>query len=287
MFSKEKWEKERLKKLNKTNGYMKTKALLLLAVGTLLLMNSCYPFQKIKGDGNVVTEVINIGDYDALQAGNSSMKIEYRQSDEAPSLTITTDQNILEMYDIRTEGNSLKILPKPEHKQTGFFPTEFTVITNSTKLKKVDVAGSVDFYLNSPLKTDVLDIDLAGSGTVNLNDSVFLNKIDVDLAGSATINAPALFGNEFDGDIAGSGKLNLGGVLQKASFEIAGSGTVRAFDLQVEDMSCDIAGSGDIEISVSNSIRADVAGSGRIKYKGDPQDIRKSIAGSGSIKKVD
>lgn len=266
---------------------MKTKALVVLFACSLLLMNSCFPFQRIKGDGDIITEVININDYDELQAGNTSMKIEYIQSDEAPALTIITDRNIFDMYDIRTDGNKLKIIPKPEYKQAHFSPTEFTVITNSSGLKKVDAAGSIDFFLNSPLITENLDIDLAGSGTINLNDSVSFNTLDIDLAGSATINAFALFGQKIDGDIAGSGKLNLGGAMQKVSFEIAGSGTVRAFDLQVEDMSCSIAGSGDIEISVSNSIHADIAGSGRIKYKGNPQDIKKSVAGSGSIKQVD
>ncbi len=84
-----------------------------------------------------------------------------------------------------------------------------------------------------------------------------------------------------------SGKLNLGGIIQKAYFDIAGSGTIRAFDLHVEDMKCKIAGSGDIDITANNSIDASIAGSGRIKYKGDAKDIKKSVAGSGSIKQVD
>ena len=253
----------------------------------LLLLNSCFPFQKVKGDGDVTTEVLTIGDYNVLQAGNSSMKIEYRQSDGAPALSVTTDKNIFDMYDIRVEDNKLKILPKKEFDKATFFPTEFTVVTNSKSLRKVEAAGSITFDINSPFAADKLEIDLAGSGTVNLNDSVSLDKLRIEMAGSATLNAFALCGREFNGDIAGSGKLNLGGVMQKASFKIAGSGTIRAFDLQVESMSCDIAGSGDIEISVSNSIQANVAGSGRIKYKGDPQDIKKSIAGAGSVKKVD
>jgi hypothetical protein len=233
-----------------------------------------------------VTQELALDDYDVIEASHS-IKATYVQSEEPPALSVTTDQNIMEKYIFRVKDSKLQIKPKEEYKHANFFPTQFTVTTHSKGLRKVNLAGSVTFDLDSPFTGDDLEINLAGSGTINLNHPVTIDDLDVDLAGSATLNAHQLNGKEFDGDIAGSGKLNLGGSMTKATFEIAGSGTVRAFGLQVENMKCNIAGSGDIEISVSNSISADVAGSGRIKYKGDPQTIQKKIAGSGSVKKMD
>ncbi|MDH6304897.1 hypothetical protein M2459_001634 [Parabacteroides sp. PF5-5] len=265
---------------------MNTKFFITLACSLVLFMNSCNPFQMIIGDGNLTTQEINIEDYNVIEAAQT-MTINYTQSEDAPMFTVTTDQNILEMYDIRTSGNKLFIKPKDEFRRANFRPTEFTVTTRSKGLKKAEVAGSVHFNVDNTFTGDNLELDLAGSGTINLRDSVFVDILDVDLAGSATLNATYMNGRKFDGDIAGSGKLNMGGIMTEASLDIAGSGTVRAFDLQVEDLKCDIAGSGDIEISVSNSISADIAGSGRIKYKGNPQTVRKSVAGSGSIKQVD
>ncbi|MDR0748603.1 MAG: DUF2807 domain-containing protein [Tannerellaceae bacterium] len=263
---------------------MKTNVSIFLAC--LLSMNSCNPFHLIRGDGNLVTQTLTLDDYDVIEASHS-IKATYIQSEDPPVLTVTTDQNIMEKYTFQVKDSKLQIKPKDEYKYANFFPTQFTVTTHSKGLKKVNLAGSVTFDLDSPLTGNDLEINLAGSGTINLNHLVTINKLDIDLAGSSTFNACKLNGKDFDGDIAGSGKINLGGIMTKATFEIAGSGTVRAFDLQVEDMKCNIAGSGDIEISVSHSISADVAGSGRIKYKGDPQTIRKEIAGSGSIKKMD
>ncbi|MDR1918904.1 MAG: DUF2807 domain-containing protein [Tannerellaceae bacterium] len=256
-------------------------------LSVLLFLNSCFSFQIIQGDGDLLTQEIEIEDYVSIQASNSAIDITYVQSDEAPALTVITDRNILEKYNIRVREGKLKILPKDEYEHSYFKPTKFIVTTNSTSLRKIDVAGSINFTVDKPLRTDELDIDLAGSGKVNLNDSVFVDKLDIDIAGSATLNAFALQGHSFDGDIAGSGKLNLGGQVSKATFEIAGSGDIRAFDLQVEDMKCDIAGSGNIEISVHNSIHAQIAGSGHIRYKGNPPNIKKDVAGSGSIKKID
>lgn len=265
---------------------MKTKLSILLVCLLTLTLNSCNPFQMVRGDGNLVTQELTLDDYDMIEASHS-VHIIYVQSEDTPALTVTTDQNIMEKYDFLVKGTKLQIKPKDEYKRANFFPTQFTVSTNSKGLRKVDLAGNVTFDIDSLFTGEVLNINLAGSGTINMNEQININKLDVGLAGSATINAYHLNGKDFDGDIAGSGKINLGGSMTKASFEIAGSGTIRAFDLQVEDMECEIAGSGDIEISVSNSISAEVAGSGRIKYKGDPQIIKKEIAGSGSIKKMD
>lgn len=43
----------------------------------------------------------------------------------------------------------------------------------------------------------------------------------------------------------------------------------------------------DIEAFVVNKTKAEIAGSGSVKYKGDPQDIQKKVMGSGKIEKVE
>ena len=88
---------------------------------------------------------------------------------------------------------------------------------------------------------------------------------------------------------AGSTHVNINSPLQAEEFEagLAGSGTVRAFDCTMDELECKIAGSGDIEASVVNKIKAEIAGSGSVKYKGDPQDIQKKVMGSGKIEKVE
>lgn len=267
---------------------MKTKLSALVIICSLLALGSCLPGKVIKGDGNVITKTIPITDYSKLQAAGS-ITINYSQSDEEPFLQVTTDENILEVFEFTIEdGSTLRIRPKKEYRRnTVFRPTEFTINTNSRKFEKAEVAGSTKFNANSPLQTDRLSLSLAGNGEINLNGRVDAAKVTSEIAGSATLNAHELFCNDYKGSIAGSGTLNLGGATEKAVFEIAGSGDVRAFDFRIENMKCEIAGSGDIEAYVDNRIDVNVAGSGRVKYKGNATDIKRSIAGSGSVKKVD
>jgi hypothetical protein len=253
----------------------------------VLLTGNCFSFRRIKGDGNVITKEIAISDYKTIRSlGGGSMKVDYTQSDDAPGLTVTVDQNIFEMYDFEVRNGELRIEPKEKFKNDRFAPTRFTVVTNSTGLRRVSAAGNSEYTVGSPLRTEELKFDLAGSAKVHLKDSVILRKLDVDIAGSGTLNAFALAGETFDGDIAGSGKMNLGGRITSASFEIAGSGTVHAFDLQTENVKCEVAGSGNFEVSANSSIRANVAGSGKIRYRGNPQVVTQ-IAGSGNVRKAD
>ena len=64
---------------------------------------------------------------------------------------------------------------------------------------------------------------------------------------------------------------------------IAGSGDFHGFELLANNTDVSIAGSGDAEVVSYESIKARVAGSGDIKYKGNPKKEDTKVLGSGSI----
>lgn len=268
---------------------MKTKLSLSLLLAVLLLCPACNVMQTVKGDGNVITQVIDIADYNEIEISSNSTTFNYvQEQDAAPKLTVTVDQNIYDLYEFKTKGSKLVIRPKKSgNLSLRIHPTDFVITTNSTLLKKAEISGGIEFNVNSPLvSNDDLKLELAGSCTANLNESVAVNKLSVDMAGSSTINAQALSIKRFEGETAGSGTFNLGGTAEKASFEIAGNGDVYAFDLLLSEMSCEIAGNGMVETSTKDNLRVSIAGRGTVKYKGDPS-IQKDIAGIGNVKKVD
>jgi len=263
---------------------MRIKLLSFLLLTCFLITSCSNPI--IKGNGEIITQEINIQDYDALEVEGGRIILNYSQKTSDSYFSITTDENILEKYYIRVEGKTLKVKPKEEYRRANFQPTQFNILTHSTELTRMGIAGNGEANINETLHTDNLKIEIAGSGTVNLNDSVFMTEVKTNIAGSANLNAPALIGTTFRGEIAGSGKLYLGGMVENSSYNVAGSGKVFAFDLETANTKCEIAGSGNMEVTVSNSLNVNIAGSGSIRYKGEPE-ISKSIAGSGSIKQVE
>ena len=267
---------------------MKIKGLLLGLAGLFLLVG-CGPNQVVHGDKNIITEVIDISDYDEIKLVGASMVVNYKQTEDAPFLEVTTDQNIYDMYEFIIEDtDALIIRPKKEYRRKfNIRPSEFTVTTNSRGLEDIDIAGNVTFNINEAFNSDKLELELAGSGSVHLNDTANIKSVDVKIAGSGSLYASALFSTKFKSEVAGSGFLQMAGRGEQATFKIAGSGDFRGYDFILNDMSCSIAGSGEIQTHVNGNMTVEVAGSGNIKYKGEPTNIIRKIIGSGSVQKVD
>lgn len=236
-----------------------TPFLFLLIVAT----TSCN-IRTLRGDGNVVSRDISISSYNEIQIQGSNIDLNYTQSNDAPSLKIECDQNILEA--LRTEVIDGELIIRPKNRQEQIAPTRFVITTNSSALKEFKMAGSGNSHLTGSIQGDEMKLELAGSGTITV-DSLFVDKLNCKIAGS--------------GDIILYGKSN------HTNAEMAGSCKLKAFDLQTESLNAKMAGSNNIEITVNKEISVKIAGSGNVRYKGNADVIKQKIAGSGSISKVE
>ena len=218
------------------------------------LLCSCH-INKVSGDGNVVSKEIPIKDYDEIQIEGENVDFKYMQSDDVPYLKVETDQNIMDLLDINTDSKVLVVRPN-----------RFIVITNSTALKEFKMAGGGNCDLGKGLNGKKLEIRFAGGGTIKA-DSIAITRLDCEIAGSGTVS--------------------LSGKTEKMNIKSAGSSKIKAFGLETEELTCKAAGSTHIEITANKAISTKIAGSGTIRYKGNPNIKEKSIIGSGSITKVD
>lgn len=267
---------------------MKTTLYLSVLSVILLLTSGCIFMPSIKGNGDVITQAIDVADYDAIEVQGSSIIFNYSQQESAPALTVTVDQNIYDLFEFKTDGKKLVIRLKDRDKKTvRLHPTEFTITTNSASLKKADLAGIDVFNLNGKFASnEKVKFSMAGNTTLELRDTVTVDQMEVSSAGKGTLNADALYARTFKGEIAGQATFNLKGAGEKADFEIAGNGKVRALDYELSTLSCEIAGKGTIETYAKDRINAQIAGMGTVKYKGNPT-IKMDKAGLGSVKKID
>jgi len=141
---------------------------------------------------------------------------------------------------------------------------------------------SVEVRLTVP---ELYAISLAGSSTV-IADGPFGNEktLNLEIAGSGNmmieVNAKELVAG-----IAGSGSLTCVGKADEISVDIAGSGDYNGKELKGRIGKVSIAGSGDTDIYTSEKCWVEVAGSGRVHVYGNPEQLKESIAGSGSVKR--
>lgn len=267
---------------------MKTKTLIFIFCMQMINISAFADNRNIKGNGTIVTREITISEYDEISIVGS-MDFRYEQSDAAPYLEISIDENLLPLIQAKVEGKSLIIGPKnnEENRKSSYSlnPTSFTVKTNSRNIRELNAVTSGHVLVAGPIKISRLEINMVGSGTVELNKTVEGNKLECNLAGSGEVIAQSLKLESVSCSVAGSGSVEIGGHVERASYNVASSGGVQAFNCKTGKADCSVVGSGSIETSVSDYLDASIIGSGDIRYKGNPE-ISKSVMGSGSVEKV-
>lgn len=213
--------------------------------------------KTIKGNGNVITESRNTGDYDGISVGGSFDVILVKGTEG--KITIEGEENLIPYIITEVEGNNLKIKYK---KNNNIRTTKKLVITVPVKaIEQVSLGGSGTIKSEEAINADNFKINLGGSGRIHL-------QIDT---------------NDVTASIGGSGDIVLSGTTKQLKCSIAGSGSIKAYDLKAEELNASIAGSGSIRTTVSNKINAKVVGSGSIYYKGKPKYIDTKSVGSGDV----
>ena len=221
--------------------------------------------ETIKGNGKVITKEYQFADFDEISFVGPA-EFTYEQSEAAPSVTVTIDENLLPYLEVKVKGKELHIGPKAEGmlgRSKELRPTVFTIKANSKTLEEVSLAGSGSFKADQLVKAKELELNLSGSGTMCVE---------------------MLQADELEGNLAGSGNLVVKGKVREAKFNIAGSGDVKADACEAEEVEGNIAGSGDLEAYATRKLKGNIVGSGDIYYKGDPK-VESSCLGSGKVKK--
>ncbi len=127
-------------------------------------------------------------------------------------------------------------------------------------------------------------IELNGSGNITATNNIKTSDLHIDISGSGNMELSPVC-DKLKAEISGSGKLDLAGSSNESSMEISGSGIIDAFNHNTGNCRVDISGSGMANVFPSGVLKADVTGSGKVRYKGNPTDIKPSVTGSGSIEK--
>lgn len=216
--------------------------------------------EKIKGNGNVTTITRTTPDYDGISCAGSFDYI--LVSGTEGKITIEGEENLLKY--VVTEVKDNKLVVKTE-KNINLSPS-------SNKTIKITI----------PFK-DIDNVSLAGSGDLTNTDTIKATDLKISLAGSGDI-VLTVETNNVKGSLAGSGDLTLKGNTNNLEANIAGSGDFHGFNLQANHTEVSVAGSGDAKVVSNESLKARIAGSGDIEYKGSPKKEDSKVAGSGSIR---
>ena len=103
------------------------------------------------------------------------------------------------------------------------------------------------------------------------------------LAGGGNIVVSGISAESLTVTLSGGGNVTASGSARSLGVTLSGSGTAWFARLPANDVHAVLSGSGTIHVTATKSLNALVPGSGTIIYAGNPQDVTKSITGSGAI----
>jgi hypothetical protein len=216
--------------------------------------------KRIAGNGEIRQQTRQPGPFTGIAlglAGTAELRI-----GDTESITVETDDNLLPLIETVVENGTLKIRTRDNNARIA--PTRLRFIIQAKNISRL-AAG--------------------GSGSI-VADTLPAGDVSFEVGGSGSISIKKLHSERVTVAIGGSGNFGAGGRTGDLRISIGGSGQADTGLLDADSVSVSIGGSGQATVSARKALAVSIGGSGDVEYYGDPQQLSKSIAGSGTIKHI-
>jgi len=109
--------------------------------------------------------------------------------------------------------------------------------------------------------------------------------VSLKLNGSSKGKIRGIDEDRFTINLSGASNISITGKIRDFALNISGAGILKAKKCEIERCSVVISGAGNAIVNVSEDLKVNISGAGRLSYFGDPQ-IDKKISGLGTIKQL-
>jgi hypothetical protein len=171
----------------------------ILALSFLFLLSAGCDWRGVRGNRNIKTEQRPVTSFNRIEAGGF-YDIQWQPG--PPSLSITTDENLLSHIETSIIGTALKI---ETHGQIA--PTHgIKVIITSESLGGAELSGALRLSANQ-LSGDRFVLDTSGATKVTLSGQA--NRLLASLTGASRLNAETLQAQDVEVSVTGAGRADV------------------------------------------------------------------------------
>ncbi|MEQ9424025.1 MAG: head GIN domain-containing protein [Cyclobacteriaceae bacterium] len=181
----------------------------------------------------------------------------YLKEGSSKQVIVEADGDKTDRVIVENVGSTLKI-----HMKEGSWRSyDATVYVEYQTLEEIEVSSSADLYSESTIVADDLEIEVNSSGFAELD--VEVKNLDIE--------------------VSSSGKLELTGNAEYQRVAVSSSGKYYGYDLESGEAKIEANSSGKAEVTVSNKIDASASSSGRVTYRGKPEQVYADSNSSGKV----
>ena len=208
---------------------------LISALSLLLLLTAGCDWKGIRGNGNIKSESRPVTAFTRIDAGGF-YELEWHPG--APSLSLTTDENLLSHIETSVGGDVLRI-----EMHGSISPTHgIKIAITSPSLAGASLSGAVEFTA-APISGATFALETSGAAKVTLAGKV--NRLLASLTGASKLKAADLPAEDVELSVTGAGKADVtASNLLRAS--ITGAGKV-SYGGRPKSVEKKITGAGKIE----------------------------------------
>lgn len=267
-----------------------------IIAAVIMAMIAVSSFAQVSGNGNVITQERNTGDFTGIKLTCSA---DLYISQGNTSVTVKADENIIETVKTTVDNGVLEI----DVKGRGFRSVRvLEVYVSLPNLGKLNNSGSGDIEFKGIFNANDLTIGLSGSGDLDADFDVrnleikangsgdmeitgIKGALKISISGSGDLEAEGLKLEDCYVKNSGSGDIELVGKTNNLTVAIAGSGDFNAYNFVAVNASVSNSGSSDIALNVVEKLQVILNGSGDLTYRGNPSKVDVKSNGSGEVYK--
>jgi hypothetical protein len=215
---------------------MKPYSLLVPCLAAIVLAG-CDIDTGIRGSGNVVTVQRPIEDFTEISA-RGGVRVDWHSG--APSLSVTTDDNLVDLFETKVAKNRLEMRSRERVRPT----RGIKVAISSASLNAARLSGAADLVAHG-ITGNVFAVETTGAASITLDGTV--DELLADMTGASELKAKGL---------------------QAKVVGISATGAADAWVTASEKLRVAITGAGDVTYSGNPAtIEKKVTGAGSIHHK--------------------
>ncbi|CAN5354316.1 head GIN domain-containing protein [soil metagenome] len=179
--------------------FMKNKNFIILALAPVVLLSAGCDWRGIRGNGKIKTETRPVSDFTRLDAGGF-YNIQWKPG--APSLSVTTDENLLSHIETRVDGSTLRI----DTRDQIYTHNGIKIAITSPSLRGADLSGALKLEA-AQLSGDRFALETSGASKVTLSGSI--TRLLASLTGASRLNAESLQAQDVEIAVTGAGRADI------------------------------------------------------------------------------
>lgn len=252
--------------------------ILLGSLASSLLLAACAfgPMQAIRGSGEVVTQELEITDFEQVEVHNA-FQVTVRQGD-AFRVVLEVDEAAVDHLQVEKQGNTLRIGLERGVSMMGSVTLRGEVTLPT--LTGVSASGASEVAFTGFQSTEELEIEASGASSLQGEIDAGTTRMAASGASEITLRgslqAVAI-------EASGASRVTLSGSGQNGTIQASGGSEVDLAEFTLEDAEVTASGASDVTVQPSGTLDVEASGGSNVYYLGEPTMGQMQTSGGSSV----